>query len=56
MKRSEIEGDERLARTNMIMYYEEFCALSTKGPHQVLNASGGDASRGHTRSHSEHDG
>ena len=24
--------------------------------HQVLNASGGDAVRGHTRTHPEHDG
>ena len=31
-------------------------ALDSKGPRQVLNASGVDALRGHTRSHPEHDG
>ena len=31
-------------------------ALDSKKPRQVLNASGGDALRGNTRPHPEHDG
>ena len=31
-------------------------ALTSKKPQQVLNASGGDAFRGNTRTHPEHEG
>ena len=35
---------------------ETLFSLGSKIPHQVFTVSGGDAVRGHTRTHPEHDG
>ena len=46
-------GAKRLALTKL---QGTAFTLDSKRPHQVFKASGGDALRGNTRSHPEHDG